>query len=165
MNILATILDTCPACGNKRLVRPTRTGRVCKKCHNARITKLPKVFKASGPCEYCGAIIVGIHPKQKWCKACCPNASAAARLKHYNLSQPDFEKLKSKQGNLCAICGVNPPSDVDHDHETEEIRDLLCAWCNHGLAYMEDSEWKKKAEIYLRKHSEESGHTMDFKAV
>lgn len=71
--------------------------------------------------------------------------------------------------DTCPVCGnlcrANPPRDVDHDHETGNNRELLCAWCNHGLAYIEDDKWKASAEIYLEKHSKENGHPMDAKAV
>jgi hypothetical protein len=163
-NLLATVLDTCSRCGARRLVQPSRIGRVCKPCHNKEISRIPRSYR-DRPCEHCGRIIESAHPKQKWCKVCCPNATASRRLREFGISQPEFDDQKNKQGNLCAICKVNPPTDLAHNHETGEIRELLCAWCNHGLAYMEDEKWKANAEIYLEKNSKENGHSMDAKAV
>jgi hypothetical protein len=110
-------------------------------------------------------VIENAHPGQKWCKVCCPTVKANGRLKLYDMSQPEFEAQKKKQGNLCAVCHINRPRMPTMIHETGKNRELLCAWCNHGLAYMEDEEWKAKSEIYLEKHSGESRYSMDSKAV
>jgi hypothetical protein len=45
------------------------------------------------------------------------------------------------QGGVCAICN-QPPSpgrnlSVDHNHETGEVRGLLCVGCNTGVGYHE----------------------------
>jgi hypothetical protein len=62
------------------------------------------------------------------------------------------------QKGCCAICGVhqNERSDgkdlaVDHDHETGEVRGLLCTNCNTGIGQLqEDPEVLLKAIEYLK---------------
>jgi hypothetical protein len=66
-----------------------------------------------------------------------------SRRKHlkkaYDITPEDYAILLSSQGNKCAICGKhsNKFLCVDHDHETKEIRGLLCSKCNTmlGLVY------------------------------
>jgi hypothetical protein len=59
----------------------------------------------------------------------------------------------------CAIC--NDPFDnvglihVDHDHETNKVRALLCSLCNQGLGQFKDSVKRLElATAYLLKHKE-----------
>jgi len=56
--------------------------------------------------------------------------------RHYGLTIEDVQELKVKQENRCLGCGFTKPLCVDHDHETGEIRGLLCRQCNAciGLA-------------------------------
>lgn len=62
---------------------------------------------------------------------------AAKRIeKVYGLTVEQFEALWAAQGRRCAICWrpvrVRRPA-VDHDHETGEVRGLLCRKCNYDL--------------------------------
>jgi hypothetical protein len=57
-------------------------------------------------------------------------------------------------GNACTICGgVNQNGKalaVDHDHDTGEVRGLLCDGCNRGIGFMEDDpERLRRAAAYL----------------
>lgn len=64
-NKLATLLDICPQCNNVRYVQPSRKGRLCKSCSNARTAAKQKkynVYKRGTPvsltwqmkCSNCG---------------------------------------------------------------------------------------------------------------
>ncbi len=67
------------------------------------------------------------------------------RLKElYNLRLSDYDKMLEQQNNVCAICKqhnnvAGERLGVDHDHETEEIRGLLCNHCNKGLSGFRDN--------------------------
>lgn len=54
----------------------------------------------------------------------------------------DYDRMLAAQGGGCAICGRPPRDDislhVDHDHETERIRGLLCFPCNNTLGDFND---------------------------
>ena len=76
-------------------------------------------------------------------------------LRKYGLSYNDWLIMWESQEGKCAICGEsfkNPASTcVDHDHNTDEIRGLLCTQCNAGIGLLHDSpEMLIKAAEYLR---------------
>jgi hypothetical protein len=67
------------------------------------------------------------------------------------------------QSGVCAICfkpetsvvnGKIKPLAVDHCHDNEKIRGLLCARCNQAVGlFGEDVNVLSNAIDYLRKHS------------
>ena len=63
--------------------------------------------------------------------------------RHYNLSYGAWLEMWESQNGKCAICEkvFDSPSDacVDHNHETGEIRGLLCIKCNYGLGQFNDN--------------------------
>ena len=81
------------------------------------------------------------------CKACASSAAHEARVqKVYGLEPGEYEKLFRLQGGRCYICGRRSPSRrlaVDHDHETNEPRGLLCPdlerGCNHKVIGLLDA--------------------------
>jgi formate dehydrogenase maturation protein FdhE len=65
--------------------------------------------------------------------------------KKYSLPIEQYEELLVKQNGVCAICGSKQTDSkkhgrlcIDHDHETEKIRGLLCSNCNTALGLMKD---------------------------
>lgn len=76
------------------------------------------------------------------------------RLAAFGITQEQFDELAARG---CAIC-LRPLSrdrnaHLDHDHETNQFRDLLCVNCNTGLGCFMDSPALLQAAIsYLSKH-------------
>jgi len=75
----------------------------------------------------------------------------------YGVDLKTYDDLLKAQGGKCKICGAdsNPDSrarhfTIDHNHNTGEIRGLLCTKCNAllGLA-KENEELLDKAKQYL----------------
>lgn len=66
-------------------------------------------------------------------------------LKNYGITLEDYENLLIKQNSCCGICKSLPGERgrtylvVDHNHETGEIRGLLCDPCNRALGMFKDS--------------------------
>jgi len=56
----------------------------------------------------------------------------------YGITEAQYEALLAAQDGRCGACGRPPARGrvlvVDHDHDTREIRGLLCARCNRALS-------------------------------
>jgi Recombination endonuclease VII len=89
----------------------------------------------------------GFQERQKW----------YFRKHRYGLTPTLFEEMMRAQKGLCPICGCPIKDDrrthVDHDHETNEVRGLLCARCNAGVGFVEwdGQKWLKAALSYLKR--------------
>ena len=84
----------------------------------------------------------------------------AQLLKDHGITLIQYEELLERQGGCCAICGTSnnglsrwgTPANfhVDHDHNTNIVRGLLCFPCNKGLGMFKDNPLVlKKAAQYL----------------
>jgi Recombination endonuclease VII len=76
--------------------------------------------------------------------------------KRYKIGLKEYNELLVKQENKCAICGTLKAGNrqkyfcVDHNHETGEIRGLLCSTCNRAIGlFKDDKKILEKAIIYL----------------
>jgi hypothetical protein len=93
-----------------------------------------------------------------YCKACRKAMGAEAHLrKSYGMTGAEFQAMVDAQGGLCAICQERPAVHVDHDHETGQVRGVLCFPCNAALgqfrdridllaraaSYLETTTWQK----------------------
>jgi hypothetical protein len=91
----------------------------------------------------------------------CRLATFKQRLREFKVPVWEWIGLVAKQGGVCAIC--RKPSDavskngrtgsrlsIDHDHETGNIRGLLCRKCNLGLGnFGDDTDLLLAAVNYL----------------
>jgi hypothetical protein len=62
-------------------------------------------------------------------------------LKRHDLTLREYAVLFEQQGGRCAICRRSQEISlaVDHNHQTDQRRGLLCRGCNLGLGYFRDS--------------------------
>lgn len=79
----------------------------------------------------------------------------ANKLAWLNLNIDKAQELLAFQKNRCAICGGNPTHkrsfDLDHCHETAQVRGFLCGKCNMGLGMFDDNkEFLRKALSFLQ---------------
>jgi hypothetical protein len=75
----------------------------------------------------------------------------------YNMSLEDYNKLLREQNHKCKICKIDETEVmkqtlyVDHNHQTGEIRGLLCHHCNAGLGHFRDTiALLDEAKAYLQ---------------
>lgn len=77
------------------------------------------------------------------------------RIKHfeksYGISLETRDAMILERGSHCDICGAVADLHIDHDHETDQIRGMLCFNCNVALGYMKDDPSRLQNAIeYLK---------------
>ena len=118
------------------------------------------------PCKDCVAQGITTKREAKWPGPRCTThwraekkrRSAQAHGVHvekvYGITAEDYQRLYLLQGERCAICGVATGKRkrlaVDHDHETGEVRGLLCGKCNFDLLGRYNEAALLRAVEYLR---------------
>ena len=81
------------------------------------------------------------------------------RKKRYGITPEQYLKMFSDQEGKCLICGQPETClyrdqirslAVDHNHETGQVRGLLCNGCNNGLGrFKDDPSLLRLAAAYL----------------
>lgn len=102
---------------------------VCKECHKARSKQ--RIKENPGP-----------RRESNW------------RQRGINITVPEYEQLYALQVGVCRVCRRAEPVSgrllaVDHDHDTGEIRGLLCTKCNTTLGWYE--QYRASFDAYLEK--------------
>lgn len=133
------------------------------------MTLKPGAPKIQGkPCKNCGG--TERYPGSYSCVACAQTRSKARKAtdaykhyakrywmeKRYGMTLEEFETRFKLQGECCKLCKTIEPNHkhgwmVDHNHETGEIRGILCNACNVGLgAFKDDPNLLALAMEYLK---------------
>jgi len=78
------------------------------------------------------------------------------RCRGFGLTMEDFIDMLNEQDDRCWICRMEfetaAKANIDHNHETGEVRGLLCHSCNTGIGFLGDSPvLLRKAIEYLVK--------------
>ena len=66
------------------------------------------------------------------------------------MTEMELSNLIVRYNGVCPICGREENLYVDHDHETNEVRGMLCNGCNRNLGWV-DSVGLTAVIDYLRK--------------
>jgi hypothetical protein len=81
-------------------------------------------------------------------------------LRRRGISASEYGLRLAAQDNCCAICRNSNAGGkwncftIDHDHETHEVRGLLCNSCNLGLGkFFDNPDLLQAAAEYLRQRS------------
>lgn len=78
----------------------------------------------------------------------------------YGISASKFAEMLLAQGGKCTCCGIQFSVEgrktdrpcVDHNHATNEVRDLLCGRCNLAAGNVGDSSSRaEQLAVYLKK--------------
>ena len=131
-----------------------------KKCRKCNLLKSKCSFyfrndsnRLRNDCKDCVNKRTSAHGREK-------GYDRASRNRHYrnryNITVEQYDKMLRDHRGLCAICNnvnncyTKKSLHVDHCHEVNEVRGLLCHNCNTGLGNFRDSlEILEKAAAYL----------------
>ena len=110
-----------------------------------RISRLPKLAKTMGE---------GTRHRSGAGHRQTPRASHLRR--HFGITEEQYDALLQRQSGCCAVC-QRPATTfskrlaVDHNHQTLEIRGLLCVNCNrYVIGRHTDANLLDSAARYLR---------------
>lgn len=85
------------------------------------------------------------------------SSDRARRLRAvYDISLEEYAAILEYQGGACYICrrakGIRKALSVDHNHETGDVRGLLCTSCNKNVLghLRDDPEALQRAIDYLK---------------
>jgi hypothetical protein len=132
------MLKTCKVCGVEKNISDFYTGRKdCKECKNAAA----KQWRKDNP-ENVEKHLVRVRER--------------AKERRYGITQEQFDQMLLDQNNKCKICDIKFKSikftHIDHCHETNRVRGLLCNECNLAIGQFNDNtDIMDNAIKYLQK--------------
>lgn len=97
--------------------------------------------------------------------------------KNYGITLSRYNEMFERQGGRCAACHrletkVDPRTkvlrylSVDHDHETGEVRGLLCAECNSALGLLGESQSRARGLIsYIKRVKQKAIESEDIQQL
>jgi hypothetical protein len=134
----------CRVCGtelqiaiNWDISRCKRNSRICRDCNKAWNRKYTREYRERNP---------GLE-RERWWKA-----------RGIDISLEEYSRKEKSQDGKCAICRKLPkkPLVPDHNHNTGQVRDLLCTPCNVAISALECEltpkyqeyleEWKRRSD-------------------
>lgn len=162
----------CSGCGTTAVEafyasHPTRCRECLRQDHRSRYIPKTGADDDPRPCRNCGTIYQPKHRKTSYyCSRECGedyrNKTGHQRDRHlrrkYGISLEDYDRMLAAQAGGCAICGKRPDEQqrydrylhVDHNHETGEVRGLLCDQHNLLLGrFNDDPNLIRRAADYL----------------
>lgn len=129
-------------------------GGACKICTTARRVACEQRIKAADPAELARRrSIYRLRHKARHPERIKAAQRAADLRRGYGITPEQYDELLSKQAGLCKICGsqVARRLVVDHNHETGQVRGLLCSNCNVAIGLFGENVERMLAAIeYVR---------------
>ena len=150
----------CRCCDSLIVFKPNGLKRQfcspeCKQISdNQKRTQKSRLIK-NHTCQTCGKTMIELKGRRKHCSDTCKNIHKTdIRWVHnlsdlYGLTLLEYETKFINQNGRCAICrkqetikrnGRKRRLSVDHCHETNKVRGLLCSRCNFVIGHVTD-DW------------------------
>ena len=101
---------------------------------------------------------VNVYHRARRAEPATKKAERSGYLKRkYGITVEQYDELLASQGGRCAICRREPRPDIslhlDHDHESGQLRGILCFRCNNALGDFDDDPTLLQAALgYLRSY-------------
>ena len=153
----------CARCGAERDPSESQVSDAyCNECARAyhRSRHAENGRRITPICSMCG-----IERDDQVHQAYCPNCLYSWHIKRkYGLTLDEYVAMLERQGGGCSICGVRQsqlwrevvrqPLVIDHCHNSNKVRGLLCDHCNRGLGqFRDDPALLRRAAEYLEAHA------------
>lgn len=138
----------------------SRVGYVFPTCKTCRVLTNNRWADRNGHCRDCGK---EIDRRGYLCKACTQMKGYRVKIRNnfVPMTEQHYDEMFEAQGGKCAICSSTTRDsgkrrfDIDHCHDSDVVRGLLCMQCNIGLgAFKDDPDRIDKAIAYVRFHKE-----------
>jgi len=153
-------------CDAKGCVKPVHSGGLCATHHRQRQKdNEPDSAPYLGVCEWCESDFVGLRVTRRFCSRACAQRARhdTPEYKRQNLNRYyqnryglTIDEVEAMRSTGCEICGRTSGSGrwgqlhIDHDHETGEVRGVLCHGCNVSLGHLNhDRNLLERAIAYL----------------
>jgi hypothetical protein len=130
--------EICKICGVDKNISDFYSGRkTCKDCTNAAARK------------------IRVEQPERYAKYKKRN-KGYLKEKRYGITQQQFDQILVDQNNKCKLCYSefknSKDTHIDHCHDQNRVRGLLCNLCNVGLGQFKDNvEYMYNAIKYLNK--------------
>lgn len=89
-----------------------------------------------------------------------------ATKRKYGVDEARYYAMLEGQGGVCAICRADDPGRdngyfaIEHDHNTNVVRGLVCHPCNVGLGmFGDDPNTMRQAALYIERSRGGRSHT------
>ena len=95
------------------------------------------------------------------CQPCLDDKKLTAKFGTAGPFRQLYAELFERQHGLCGVC--HKPMErplLDHDHESMEVRGLLCSKCNVGLGQFDDDPKMLSAALHYLKNNAGIGITL-----
>lgn len=157
INLVQRVERTCRKCGlgyTPSHNQSHKRGNICNACHAKAIrewnAKNPEKAKAARDRRWARVQYRMQNNERR---------KVNFRATKYGITWEMYQALIAAQGGVCSICRKPLPEGenfaVDHNHNTNALRDLLCRKCNSIIGFANDSiEVLTSAIEYLQRHAE-----------
>ena len=126
---------------------PTFESKVCPRCGEDKPrSEYGNSRSRRDGAEYACRPCTGAYYKKYRARLDRTQEARRSRLRRYGITPEQYDEILAFQGDRCAICQTDHPGgpgkyswNVDHCHETGQVRGLLCLQCNAGIGKLRDS--------------------------
>ncbi len=117
---------------------------LCSKC----LERPSKKSLGKGTSSWCNECSKA-YERKRWNLAPTPKRRAKWLKTKYGLSYEEYAKMYLNQSGKCKVCQIeisiesqlndHQTACVDHNHDTGEVRGLLCNHCNRAIGLMKEN--------------------------